>query len=125
MDSDTLLVECLLGDGQKLVEKLPRRGFDVTTAFWIKPTADGQWYFYIVAPAVESEGILQAYTRLIPLIRQMPQPFRIDPLEVKLIGPSEPLAQDVLAAHRRAPGPREGPFHWPDIWLGNMSVEGV
>lgn len=114
MDTDTL-VDNLLGDGQKLVEDLPRRGFEVTAAFWIKPTVDGKWRFYIVSPVVDAEGSLEAYGRLHPLVRAMPQPLRIDPLKIKLIGPTHPIAKDVLAIDRRAARPQEGPIRWPGI----------
>ena len=53
------------------------------------------------------------------------KPLRIDPLEIKLIGPSNPIAQDVLAILRRAPGPRVSPIRWRGTRLGNVSVEGA
>jgi hypothetical protein len=124
MVTDTL-VEQLINDGQKLVERLPQNGFEVTTVLWLKSTYNGRWYFYIISPVVENEGILQAYGRLHPLIRQMPQPFWIDPLEVKLIGPSDPLAKDVLAIHRHAPAPLVYPRPWGGIRLGSVSIEGA
>jgi hypothetical protein len=87
MDTDTL-VENLLVDGQKLVAELAQRGFDATAAFWIQPSVNGKWYFYMVSPTVDAEGITNAYRRLNPLVRAMPQPFSIDPLTIRLIGPS-------------------------------------
>src|SRR5947209_20101459 len=111
MDTDTL-VENLIDDGQKLVERLPQDGFEVTAAFWLKASEDDKWYFYIVSPVVDTEGLAKAYRRLHPLVRAMSQPFWIDPLEIKLIGPSNPIAQDVLAIHSRAPGPRVSPIRW-------------
>src|SRR5437763_10992701 len=108
MDTDAL-VEDLTDDGRKLVEELPPRGFEVTAAFWLQASEDGKWYFYIVSPVVDAEGLAKAYRRLHPLVRAMPQPFGIDPLEIKLIGPSNPIARDVLAIHGRSPGPRVFP----------------
>jgi hypothetical protein len=124
MDTDTL-VEDLVDDGQKLVEELPQRGFEVMAAFWLKASEDDKWYFYIVSPVVDTEGLAQAYRRLHPLVRAMPQPFWIDPLEIKLIGPSNPIAQDVLAIHSRAPGLRASPIRWGGKKLGNVSIEGA
>src|SRR5947209_3032757 len=124
MDTNTL-VEKMIDDGQKLVEELPQRGFEVTAAFWIKVNEDEQWYFYIVSPAVDTEGPAQAYGRLHTLIRQMPQPFWIDPLEVKLIEPDDPIARDVLAIHGRSPGARVSPIRWGGKKLGNVNIEGA
>src|SRR5436309_15670036 len=109
MDTDTL-VENLIDDGRKLVEELPQRGFEVTAAFWLKASEDGKWYYYIVSPVVEAEGLAKAYRRLHPLVRAMPQPFWIDPLEIKLISPSNPIARDVIAIHGRVPGPPVWPI---------------
>jgi len=122
MDTDTL-VENRIDDGQKLVEELPQGGFDVTAAFWLKASEDGKWYFYIISPMVDTEGLAKGYRFLHPLVRAMPQLFWIDPLEIKLIGPSNPIARDVLAIHNRIPGPRVCPVRWGGKMLGNMSIE--
>jgi hypothetical protein len=122
MDTDTL-VENLIDDGQKLVAELPQHGLEVAAAFWLKPSEDGKWYFYIVSPVVDTDGIAAAYRRLHPLVRARPQPFWIDPLEIKLIGPSNPIARDVLAIYGRAPASGVSPIRWGGKMLGNVSVE--
>jgi hypothetical protein len=122
MDTDKF-VEKWIDDGQKLVDELPQHGFAVTAAIWLKASKNGKWYFYIVAPAVDTDGILQAYRRLHPLVRAMPQPFGIDALEIKLIGPSDPIARDVTTIPGRVPGSRDYPIRWGGIQLGDISVE--
>jgi len=122
MDTDTL-VEDRIDDGQKLVEELRQRGFNVAAAFWLKASENGKWHFYIVSPEVDAAGIINAYRQLHPLMRTVPQTFSINPLEVKLIGPSNPIARDVLAILSRAPGPRVSPIRWNGIRLGNTSIE--
>jgi hypothetical protein len=124
VDTDTL-VENLIDDGQKLLERLPQQGFQVTAAFWIRPAEDDAWRFYIASPVVEKEGLTQAYRRLHTLIRQLPQPFWIDPLEVKLIGETNPIAQGVLGIHRRAGAAQVSPIRWGGKKLGNLSIEGA
>ena len=116
MDTDTL-VENLIDDGQKLVAELPQHGLEVVAAFWLKPSVDGKWYFYVVSPVVDAEGLIKAYRRLHPLVRARPQPSWIDPLKIKLIGPSNPIARGMLAIPGRAPGPRVGPLRWGGKWL--------
>lgn len=119
------LVDNLIDDGERLVKHLPPRGFEVTTAFWLKSSEDGEWYFYIVSPLVDTEGLANAYSRLHTLVRAMPQPFWIDPLEIKLIAPDNPISRDVLAIHGRAPGPHVCPIRWGGKRLGHVSVEGA
>jgi hypothetical protein len=122
MDTETL-VDRVIDDGQKLVEALRQHGFDMSAAFWLKASEDDRWSFYIVSPAVDREGLAHAYRRLHPLVRAMPQPFWIDPLAIKLIGPSNPIAQDVLAIHGRAGPPHVSPIRWGGRKLGNVNVE--
>ncbi len=124
MDTDTL-VGNLIEDGKKLVSELPQGGFPVATAFWLKASYDGKWDFYIVSPVVDTEGIAKAYRLLHPLVRARPQPTWIDPLKIKLIGPSNPIAQDALAIPGRTPGPSACPIRWGGKKLGNLSVEEV
>jgi hypothetical protein len=124
MDPNTL-VENLLEDGWRLVEELAQRGFEVIAACWLQTSDDGKWSFYIVSPVVEAEGSIQAYRKLHPLLYSTPQPFAIQPLKIKLIGPSDPIARDVLAALARAGGPQRGPIRWRGTWLGNLSIEGA
>jgi hypothetical protein len=124
MDTDTL-VEDLIDDGGKLVKELLRQGFEVTAAFWLKASEDDQWYFYVVSPVVDTEGLAQAYRRLHAVARAMPRPFGIDPLGIKLIAPANPMAQDILAIHQRAPGPRAYPIRWSGKRLGNVSIDGA
>jgi hypothetical protein len=124
MDTDTL-VEHQLDDGQKLVAELSQRGFDATAALSMQPSENGKWYFYMVSPIVDAEGISNAHRKLQPLVRAMPQPFSIDPLKIRLIGPSHRIAQDVLTILGRARGTGVGPIRWRGTLLGGVSIEGA
>ncbi len=96
MDQATL-VTIQIEDGQRLVERLAQGGFSVTAAGWIKASEDGQWFLYLASPVVDKQGDLRAYRQVNPMVRQMPQPFSIDPFEIKLIGAATPLAQEMAA----------------------------
>jgi len=124
MDWETL-VDDMIDDGQKLQERLREKGFVFDAAAWLKPSEDGRWLFYVISPLVRSEGRSKAYRLLHPLVRQMPQPFWIDPLEIKLIDPDNPIAKDLLAIQHRAPGPHVSPMRWGGTRIGNMSLEGA
>jgi hypothetical protein len=91
------LVDERLGDGWRLVERLVRDGFGVTAAGWLKDCEDGRWYLYIASPFRDQEGGGKAYRHVQSIIRQMPRPFAIGPLDVKLPGTKSPLAQELAA----------------------------
>jgi hypothetical protein len=122
MDTESL-VEKRLADGQKLFEELVQRGFEVNAAFWIKPSATGKWRFYLVTPLVDAEGPAKAYLQLRPLLRGRPQPSWIEPAQVSLIGPSHPLAKDVLAYYSRPEGLPFYPLPWRGTYLGKTSID--
>jgi hypothetical protein len=52
----------------------------------------------------------------------MPEPFWIDPFEVKLISPTNPLAKDVLGVQARQP--RKYPMRFGGTRLGGETIEG-
>ncbi len=114
MDTNTL-VDPMIEDGQKLVEQLP-----VAAAFWLRASENGRWYFYVVSPAVETDGLAKAYGRLQTVIRQMPPSFWIHPLKVKLIEPTDPIARDITAG---ATGVRGRPIRWGGMVVGNLSID--
>jgi hypothetical protein len=122
VDTTTLVGE-MIEDGRRIVEQLPQDGFEVTAAFWLKKAEDGEWRFYVVSPVAEPGRLNDAYSRLHTFIRRMPEPHWIDPLEVRLLRPSHPLAKDVLAIHQSATGPKASPIRWGGTMLGNISVE--
>jgi len=124
MDTNTL-VEPLLEDGRKLVEHLLQRGFEVSVAMWLRTNDDNKWFFYIVSPIVDAEGSLNGYKQLLPLVREMPQPFSIEPMRIKILGATSPIGRDVLADLARYCGPRISPIRWPRIWLGDTSIDGA
>jgi hypothetical protein len=72
---------------------------------------------------VDEEGIAKAYRRILPIIWQMPQPFWVDPFDVKLIGMKNPLAQDVLALQRQHDGRASSGYAGQR--LGGSSIEGA
>ena len=124
MDTE-LLVESALEEGKKLIEKLLREGFELMAAFWLKGTEKGSWRFYVVSSVADSKGIAEGYRRLDTAMRPMPQFNWIDPLEIKLIGPSDPIAAEVLAVYASVLAPKSTPLRWRGIMLGNLSIDGA
>ena len=124
MDSESL-VEKQLEEGQKLVEGIARKGFPVAAALWLRSTFNDKWYFYVVSPLVDEQGLAKAYGELSAALRAIPRPLWIDPVAIRLIGPGHPIAKDVLAIYESAAGPKASPIRWRGIYLGNLSVDGV
>jgi hypothetical protein len=122
MDQLTLVANQIT-DGQRLAEKLAQNGFEVTAAGWIRTTEDGQWFLYLVSPVVDEKGPLGAYRRVNALLRQMPQPFSVHSLDVKLIGPTEPIAEGIQDMHRRYPA--KSPIHLGETQLNGVSIDGA
>ena len=95
----TTLVGNQIGDGEKLVKELVRNRFDVTAAFWAKTSEEGSWFLYIVSKAVDELGLRKAYRLLNDIVGKTPD-LGLSPLNVKLIGVSNPIAKDALDAQR-------------------------
>jgi hypothetical protein len=116
------LVEMLIDDGKRLIDRLSEEGVAVTAACWLKEAEDSQWFLYLATPLVSEEGATKAaYRRVNTVIRQMPQPFWIDSLEIKLVGAGSPLARAVQDLHSRYPGPSPIPYRGSQ--LGDINIE--
>ena len=121
MDQTTLVKE-QIDFGEKLIERLPKDGFDVTAAFWLENAENGQWYFYIIS-TVKDEDYGGSYGRLRPLMRQMPRPYWIDPHEIRLLGTSDRMAKDVLEIYENSARTGLHPQLWRGSVLGGMAVD--
>lgn len=95
MDQGTL-VELQIDGGKALVESLRDSGFDVTVSGSTKSTEEGDWSLYIASKDVDNRGLAQAYGSVYAAIQANPE-FGIDPFDVKLIDPLNPIALDLLA----------------------------
>lgn len=84
-------------DGERLINRISREGIEWTAVFWRKEDETDRWVFYIVTPLVPVEGgTKNAYRRIGPLVTEMRQNWlSIDPLEFKVIGPHDPICEDL------------------------------
>ena len=123
MDTTALVTE-MIEDGKRIVEQLGQNGFELAAALWLKDTENSRWYFYVVTPAYDTEGSFAAYGRLDTAMGPLELNW-IDPLEIRVIGPTNPIARDVLAIYASAPAGKVNPTRWGGTRLGNMSVDGV
>jgi hypothetical protein len=97
------LVTEQVADGRKLIERLAQEGIEVSAAGWLRSEYDaGQWFFYIATP-IEDTDTMNSYRRLVAVVRTMPTPFWIDPMEIKLISPKNPIAKWMRGLHDKYP----------------------
>lgn len=108
MGTTTLVSREQVQGGEDLIRALPQNGVVVTGAVWAQLEGDGQPYLYVVSPTVQADGPLAAAERLVTTYRQLEQswddPFRrLDLFAIKLIGPSERLAQATTLWYQQYP----------------------
>lgn len=112
----TTLVDGLKIDGQQVLDRLIEDGIPIAAAGWLRTSDDGEWFLYIATPLVpEDGGTIDAYSRVLPLIRGLSQRIELSPFDVKLIDMQDPIAQGLRELSRRQPGRAitriaEGPF---------------
>jgi hypothetical protein len=115
------LVESQMTDGQKLVTRLVQEGFPVTAAGWVNATEASRWHLYIASPVVDDQGPFTAYRRIHEVIQQMPEPFWVEPSDVKVIEAKSPIAREVQEMFRGSP--RKIPIRYRGARLGDLSIE--
>jgi hypothetical protein len=125
VDKNSLVKEQIAA-GEILIRKAIADGIEITGGAWTQIHGDGKPYLYLVAPEVESNGVLEAYGKLgaVQLAIQnegVPRPSRVEPFTVKLIPPSHELAQGIAVQHRRYPD--EYPSWHTDGMLGGVYAE--
>jgi hypothetical protein len=124
MDKTTLVGDTV-NEGQRILEQLARTNFQISAALWVKDAEKGEWYLYIVSPAVENTSREEGYTQLHAAIRTLPELLWMDRWQVRLIGPSSPIGRDILAVFNGPHGPKGAPRRWRGTRLGNMEIEGA
>lgn len=101
MDTE-LLVDERIDDGRRLLSELVRAGFDVTGAFWVRTSEEGQRFLYVVSTAVARGSIGDAYRTVYAALSRLPNPS-ITLSDIKLIAPDNPIAIDAIAIRDRYP----------------------
>jgi hypothetical protein len=115
-----VLVAQQIEDGEELVEELLRNGFDVAAAAWVKPSDEDRWLLYVVSKVVDEQGLAAAYRAIHPTLSKRPHSW-VSLFELKLIGPSNPIAADILELNRKYPG--RNPTRTRRPHLGGMAID--
>lgn len=129
MDQNPLVTE-QIDDGRAIIDQCVADGVDITAAFWLKPSEDGQWYLYIATETVEDKGIAAAFKAVLGAIRRLSHPPRLNLLgDLKVVGASNPVTVDVLGIQSRYAAPlatryrgnRLGPISIDEAYLYPVS----
>lgn len=133
MDQDTVVSE-QTENGKRLIEALAADGFDVRVAFWAKPTDEGKWFLYLVSSSVDDKGPAVAYRLVHRILRKMPELW-IEPLEIRVVGLNDSLAEAALELTKpkvadspfavRNPKPYPGMTRFGGSTLGGVSIDGA
>jgi hypothetical protein len=108
--------------GETIASKCAEAGIDVTAAFWVKPSEDGQWYLYLASRDVEDRGLREAFRRVFAALDQINPPPQIDTLvDLKLIGATNPITKDILSIQSRYPAPLSTWYRGRQ--LGKMAID--
>jgi hypothetical protein len=94
MDQATL-VGRQIDDVTKLIDQLRRDHFDVMAAFWLYRSEADEWFLHIVSDAVDQDATNEPYKAVYGTMRRIPD-LGIEPFQVKLVSPNDPVARAVL-----------------------------
>jgi hypothetical protein len=97
------LVEEQIHDGRRFVERFAADGNPVQAAFWVKTAEEGIWFLYVATELFDRDGPAVAY-RAVEASLQKLGPSGLSGSAIKVIGPHNPIAKDVLAIMGRHPG---------------------
>ena len=115
-----ILVDRQIDDVPRLIDQLRTDQFDVKAAFWLYTSEAGQWFLFLVSEVVDKKGITEAYKLAFNSMRRLTLLW-IKPLEVKLVGPHDPLARAVMEFLSKQSAPL--PTHVQGMRLGDVHIE--
>ena len=102
MDTITLVDE-LIDDGRRLIDRLVQENIPVVMASWVKPVEEDRWSLYIATPLLDEKGATRAYREVYRVLRSLGNPWVTDS-DISLVGQDDPITRDVLAIKRRFQG---------------------
>jgi hypothetical protein len=109
-----------INDGQKVIARLIRDGFDVAVAGWVKESDYGHWFLYLASRKVDEQGAAAAYAAVQKSLQRLPT-SQVSLNEIKVIGATSPMAADMLSVQQHGGGGTFSPA--PRARLGDESVD--
>jgi hypothetical protein len=105
MDTELLVEQ--KDDGQRLIEQLVRDAFEVKVAFWLKPSEESGWQFYLAAPSVDPsnpDSLGKAYRTVYASLSKLPNPW-VGFSDIKLVAGNGQLAMAAAEIRDRGVAP--------------------
>jgi len=93
------LVDSLIDDGGKLINRMKKDGIVVTVAAWIKAEESNRWMLYISSPIVDEMGPIASYRLVQDTLRSLGL-IEITTTDVVLIGKSHSITKLILSMPR-------------------------
>ncbi len=115
--AETKLVKDQAQEGEMLIQKLLQSQFDVTAACWLLDSEREDWKLYIVSKIIDEKRGPEAQRALQLAFEQLPNLW-MDRSEVRLIGPTHRIAQEIAAIQGRLPVRLKNRHH---VKLGGLS----
>ena len=101
MDQGSLVKE-QIDAGANFVANFEKK-IPVTAAFWLKASEESSWYLYVASDEFNDKKLDVGYREVLRVAAELRDP-NLDPFQVKLIEPGNPLAKDALDFLRLFPG---------------------
>jgi hypothetical protein len=110
-------------EGQRLIDRLAQEGVAVNAAAWVKESESGEWYLYIATPLVGKDRDKRAaYHRVNEVMRELEEEgLGMDPFAHRVIGPTDPIAKDLVIQRPGRPG--GPPTSFRGARLGDLAIE--
>ena len=128
MDQNILVSEQLEA-GARFLQEFDRYA-PVRAAYWVKLCDENQWYLTIAADqfnddhsaADNDDNFDDGYGEVARIVSTKPDPW-LDPLQIKVVGSDNRLAQAVQEVMKTYPATK--PFRYQGDYLGGTNVDGL
>jgi len=118
---DTItLVDELIDDGRKLIDRLIEENIPVIMTCSVKPVENDRWSLCTATPLLDEKGAARAYREVYRVLGSLGNLWVTDS-DVKLVGRDDPITRDVLDIKRRFSV--NLPTRSRRSQLGNLAVE--
>ncbi len=119
MDTITL-VDNLIDDGRRLIDRLGQENIPLIMACWVKPVEEDRWSLYLGTSLLDQKGAARAYREVYRVLRTLRNPWVTDS-DIRLVGEGDPITKEVLDITKRYPVRLPSRSRRPQ--LGNLAVE--
>ena len=119
MDTITL-VDNLIDDGRRLIDRLGQENIPLIMACWVKPVEEDRWSFYLGTSLLDQKGAARAYREVYRVLRTLRNPWVTDS-DIRLVGEGDPITKEILDIKKRFPVRLPTRSRRPQ--LGNLAVE--